>query len=66
MIFIEWLRPMQYKNNVDEVSTTFIGLLLEEIDKNVEQFNTYKTMKIKMLMQIKVPNMDKRLLHIHF
>ena len=50
IIFIAWFRLMQYESNVNEVSTTFIGLLSEEIDKNVEQFKTYKTMNIKMMM----------------
>ena len=39
---------------------TMNALLSKEINKNVEPFNTYEISKIKILMEIKVPKMDRK------
>ena len=51
---------MQYEVNVDEISSLVIALWVEKIDKGAKTFGTYKTTKIKMLMQTKVPKMERK------
>lgn len=57
---VAWIRPMQYEVNIDEIIVAMIAFLSEEIDKNSKPFNTYEKVKIKMMMQTKVPKMGKK------
>ena len=57
---VAWIRSMQYDINVDEVTIVVIALLFEEIDMNVEPFSTYETIKIKIMMETKVPKIDRK------
>lgn len=55
-----WLRPLHYEVNIDDVTNTIIALIDEIIDKNVKPFSTYEIAKIKMMMETKVPKMDRK------
>lgn len=57
---VAWLRPMEYEVNVDKFTLAIIELLYKEIDKNVEPFKNYESSKIEMLVQTKVPKMDRK------
>lgn len=54
------LRPLKYEVNLDDVSIVVIKLLFKEIEKNAKPFNTYEIGKIKMVMEMKVPMMDRK------
>lgn len=54
---VSWLRPMQYEVNIDKVKATVTALLSEEIDKDAKPLENYESVKVKMLVQTKVPKM---------
>ena len=57
---VTWLRNMQYKVNVDEVSIVVTKFLSKDSDRNDKQFYTYEIAKIKMMKETKVPKIEQK------
>ena len=50
LLRVEWLRPMPYEVNVDEVARKVIEILVEDIDYSVKKFGRYETIIIGKLL----------------
>lgn len=58
---ITWLRPLAYEINIDETTIAITSLLDEPVDKDAEPFGRCEISKVRIIMEINIPNINKKM-----